>query len=278
MIKTSCQFSASTLGVPASPSNLVATTFRQRGIAGFYSGCGALVVGNSAKAGVRFLSYDTIKDLLKNKETGKLSTSGSILAGMTAGACEAAFAVTPSETVKTKLIDDARRAHPRFTGTMNGVAVIVREEGIAGIYRGLGPTIVKQSANSAVRFTCKLSTIVMYQVLRRVWTDYNCTTAYNTLVGLVQSFTGKQGKLPSAWTFACGAGAGVITVYTTMPFDVIKTRLQGLEASKYSSSFDCFRRVIAEDGVKALWGGSVARLSRLMVSVSSARLHLFRRN
>ena len=74
---------------------------------------------------------------------------------MSAGACEAALAVTPSETVKTKLIDDARRAKPRFTGTLNGVSLIVREEGVAGIYRGLGPTIAKQSANSAVRFTCE---------------------------------------------------------------------------------------------------------------------------
>jgi solute carrier family 25 citrate transporter 1 len=114
------------------------------------------VIGNSAKAGVRFLSYDSIKDILKNKETGKLSTSGSLLAGMAAGACEATFAVTPSETVKTRLIDDARRAVPRFTGTANGVSIILKEEGLAGMYRGLAPTIVKQSANSAVRFTCRL--------------------------------------------------------------------------------------------------------------------------
>lgn len=156
MIKTACQFSAKQ-GAPVSPLAVAATTFRERGIAGFYSGCAALVVGNSAKAGVRFLSYDAIKEALKDKETGKLSTSGSILAGMAAGACEATFAVTPSETVKTKLIDDARRSQPRFTGTANGVATILQEEGLAGMYRGLFPTIVKQSANSAVRFTCALA-------------------------------------------------------------------------------------------------------------------------
>lgn len=52
-----------------------------------------------------------------------------------------------------------------------------------------------------------------------------------------------------------------------MPFDVVKTRMQGLDArSKYSNSFDCARKVIAQDGVAALWGGSTARLSRLVFS------------
>lgn len=75
---------------------------------------------------------------------------------MLAGAAEAAIAVTPSETIKTRLIDDARKAQPRFNGAAHGLSLIVREEGVVGIYRGLMPTIMKQSANSAVRFTCKL--------------------------------------------------------------------------------------------------------------------------
>jgi solute carrier family 25 citrate transporter 1 len=83
---------------------------------------------------------------------------------------------------------------------------------------------------------------------------------------MMQTFTNNTGKLPGTQTFLCGAGAGIITVYTTMPADVVKTRMQGLEASKYRNSLDCLRRIVAEEGVTALWGGSTARLSRLMVS------------
>ncbi|KAL7010158.1 hypothetical protein EMMF5_000178 [Cystobasidiomycetes sp. EMM_F5] len=68
MTKTACQFSAKQ-GAPVSPLAVVKTTFQQRGIRGFYSGCSALVVGNSAKAGVRFFCYDGIKDLLKDQHT-----------------------------------------------------------------------------------------------------------------------------------------------------------------------------------------------------------------
>lgn len=53
------------------PPGLVAitkTTFQRHGIKGFYSGVGALVAGNSLKAGVRFFSYDKFKKLLVNDE------------------------------------------------------------------------------------------------------------------------------------------------------------------------------------------------------------------
>jgi solute carrier family 25 citrate transporter 1 len=35
---------------------------------GFYSGVGALVAGNSLKAGVRFLSYDKFKTMLVDQD------------------------------------------------------------------------------------------------------------------------------------------------------------------------------------------------------------------
>mgnify|MGYP001568482467 CR=1 FL=1 len=53
------------------PPGLVAitkTTFQRHGIKGFYSGVGALVAGNSLKAGVRFFSYDKFKKMLVNDE------------------------------------------------------------------------------------------------------------------------------------------------------------------------------------------------------------------
>lgn len=70
MVKTACQFSAKT-GKPVAPLSVVSSTFKERGIAGFYSGCSALVVGNSAKAGVRFLTYDAIKNLLRDADVSE---------------------------------------------------------------------------------------------------------------------------------------------------------------------------------------------------------------
>ena len=46
------------------PIAIVKETLKTKGIAGLYSGCTALVVGNSLKAGVRFVSYDHFKSVL----------------------------------------------------------------------------------------------------------------------------------------------------------------------------------------------------------------------
>lgn len=53
---------------PPGPIDIVRTTVKERGLAGLYKGCGALVTGNAVKAGVRFLSYDYFKGLLQDSE------------------------------------------------------------------------------------------------------------------------------------------------------------------------------------------------------------------
>lgn len=74
--------------------------------------------------------------------------------------------------------------------------MIIREEGLGGIYRGLFPVMARQGANSAVRFT-----------------------TYSTLKGFVAGNTRPGETLPAGVTFGIGAVAGVVTVYATMPLE-----------------------------------------------------------
>ncbi|KAF4611733.1 hypothetical protein D9613_003644 [Agrocybe pediades] len=238
-VKTRSQFG----GKKEGPITIIRETLRTKGIAGLYSGCTALVVGNSLKAGVRFVSYDHFKQLLADRE-GKVSPARSLLAGLGAGMTEAILAVTPSETIKTKLIDDAKRPNPQYRGLIHGTMSIVRQEGIAGIYRGLFPVMMRQGANSAVRFT-----------------------TYSTLKQFVQGSTRPGQPLPSAITFGIGGIAGLVTVYTTMPLDVIKTRMQSLDArANYRNSFHCAYRIFTEEGLLKFWAGTTPRLTRLVLS------------
>ncbi|KAF8734638.1 hypothetical protein AX14_003271 [Amanita brunnescens Koide BX004] len=237
--KTRSQFG----GQKESPLDIIRTTLKTKGITGLYSGCSAVIIGNATKAGVRFLSYDYFKQMLADPQ-GKVSAPRSLLAGLGAGMTEAIIAVTPSETIKTKLIGDAKRPDPRYRGLIHGTTCIVREEGIRGIYRGLFPVMMRQGANSAVRFT-----------------------TYSTLKQFVQGTARPGQQLPSAITFGIGAIAGLVTVYTTMPFDVIKTRMQSLEArSQYRNSFHCAYRIFTEEGILRFWTGTTPRLVRLVLA------------
>lgn len=226
------------------PIDCLVKTVKTQGLGAIYTGVSALAIGNAAKAGVRFLTYDQIANALRDQD-GKLSGFKSMLAGLGAGMTEAALVVTPSETIKTKMIHDKNSPSPRFKGLVHGTKLIVAEEGLGGIYRGLGPVMARQGANSAVRFSC-----------------------YSYFKDTLQKWRGKgQEPLPSTHTFGAGALAGIITVYTTMPLDVVKTRMQGLDArTMYKNSVDCLIKVVKANGVLSLWKGTTPRLTRLIVS------------
>lgn len=135
---------------------------------------------------------------------------------------------------------------------------IVKAEGLGGIYRGVVPVMARQGANSAVRFG-----------------------VYSSLNDLVKSKLEPGSKMPATYTFGIGAIAGIITVYTTMPLDVVKTKMQGLNARQlYSGVFDCAWKVFKNEGVLSFWSGATPRLARLSVSYLCGRymqLHLFDR-
>ena len=98
------------------------------------------------KAGIRFGANAWCKGLLANeKNQGKLNMAEQFLAGMGAGTIEAVLAVTPMETIKTKLIE-------KNQGLVTGVRMILRDSGVAGLYQGLFATILKQASNQGLRF------------------------------------------------------------------------------------------------------------------------------
>ncbi|KAK5114352.1 hypothetical protein LTR62_002604 [Meristemomyces frigidus] len=209
----------------------------------WYAGCTTLIIGNSLKAGVRFVAFDQYKQMLSDAE-GKISGPMTVVSGFLAGATESLLAVTPFESVKTQIIDDRKRAVPRMKGFLHGSALIFREQGVRGFFKGFVPTTARQAANSAVRFS-----------------------SYTSLKQAAQSYVTPGEKLSTAATFAIGGVAGVITVYATQPIDTVKTRMQSLDAKgTYKNSFDCFMQILRGEGVFKLWSGAVPRLGRLVFS------------
>lgn len=93
----------------------------------WYAGCTTLVIGNSIKAGVRFVAFDQYKRMLGN-EDGTISGPMTVVSGFCAGATESLLAVTPFESIKTQLIDDRKQANPRMRGFLHGSGIIFKEQ------------------------------------------------------------------------------------------------------------------------------------------------------
>ncbi|EOD43850.1 putative tricarboxylate transport mitochondrial precursor protein [Neofusicoccum parvum UCRNP2] len=170
------------------PLGVIRAVVRSEGPRALYAGCGSLVVGSVGKDGVRFLSFDVIKRAFADGETGSLTPLRSLAAGMAAGVVASVCAVTPTERIKTALIDDARAAgERRFAGSMvAAVRAVVREDGLVrGLYRGFAGTTLKQASATAVRMG-----------------SYNILKDYERVKGVEQT---------TAVNFANGSVAGIVT-------------------------------------------------------------------
>ena len=218
-------------------------TVNERGVRGLYRGLSVLVYGSIPKSAVRFGSFEQFKGMAAD-ERGSLSPGMRLLCGLGAGVSEAIFAVTPMETVKVKFINDQRSANPRFKGFAHGVRAIVAEEGMTGLYKGLTPTIMKQGSNQAIRFYVMESA--------KDWYRDGDPNAH----------------IPKLVVGAFGAFAGAASVIGNTPLDVVKTRMQGLEAAKYKNTWDCAKKIWVNEGPKAFYKGTIPRMSRVCLDVA----------
>ncbi|XP_046415093.1 putative tricarboxylate transport protein, mitochondrial [Neodiprion virginianus] len=221
----------------------VKKTVKGHGVLGLYRGLSVLIYGSIPKSAVRFGAFESVKKRLVDSE-GKLNAQTRLLAGLCAGVSEAVLVVTPMETVKVKFINDQRSGNPRYKGFLHGVTLIVKESGARGVYQGLVPTVMRQGSNQAIRF------FVMETLKDWYRGGDNSKSVPKLLVG------------------AFGAVAGAASVFGNTPIDVIKTRMQGLEAAKYKGTVDCIVQVWKKEGAFAFYKGTVPRLSRVCLDVA----------
>ncbi|XP_043824817.1 tricarboxylate transport protein, mitochondrial-like [Dromiciops gliroides] len=224
-------------------ADCVLQTVRSHGVLGLYRGLGSLLCGSIPKVAVRFGMFEFLSNRMKDAQ-GRLNAPRGLLCGLGAGVVEAMVVVCPMETIKVKLIHDQCLARPRYGSFFHGVRTIVQEQGLKGIYQGLTATVLKQGSNQAIRFFVMIS-------LRNWYRGDDPNKPMNPVV-----------------TGVFGAMAGAASVFGNAPLDVIKTRMQGLEAHRYRSTWHCSYQILKHEGPKAFYKGTVPRLTRVCMDVA----------
>lgn len=148
-IKTRRQLPTHTAG-PATSWSILRSVLRSQGLVGIYSGSPALIASNTAKGGIRFFSFETSKRMLE-RVLGPNTSLVNVMAGLSAGVAESILVVTPAEVIKTQAIDMSAAGLKRRS-ILAVAGRVVAEDGLLGLWRGLGPVLCKQGTNSAVRF------------------------------------------------------------------------------------------------------------------------------
>mmetsp|Transcript_14894 Transcript_14894/g.21015 ORF Transcript_14894/g.21015 Transcript_14894/m.21015 type:complete len:297 (-) Transcript_14894:170-1060(-) len=216
--------------------------YKAHGVRGLYAGAAPLIVGSSGKQAARWTAYTSAANMFRD-ENGKISLPANMFAGVCAGASEAIFAVTPMETIKTRVADAQRKGTGMYKGSLDATIKILKSEGPSGIYRGVTPTILKQSTNQMVRFPVQ-----------------------SFFMGL---FVGDDPvkRANPLWNGLAGACAGAVSVVVTMPQDTVKTRMQGEDAKLYRSTMHCFNTILKEEGAAFFFTGTLPRLVRVSLDV-----------
>mmetsp|Transcript_115576 Transcript_115576/g.367454 ORF Transcript_115576/g.367454 Transcript_115576/m.367454 type:complete len:294 (+) Transcript_115576:91-972(+) len=241
--KTQLQLQSKTAPEYSGMPDVMKKTFSKHGISGLYKGASVRIFGAGAQQMCRWGAYTNFSAFFRD-EKGKISVIGNTLSGLGAGCVEAIFAVTPVETVKTRVNDDMRRGTGNYKGSGDAIVKILKSEGPLGLYRGAAPTIAKQACNQAVRMPLQLQCF--------------------TLISM-----GDESKKSSPiYNGVAGAMAGVGSVFLTQPQDCVKSKMQGEQAKTlYKGTLDCATQMFKNEGITSFFAGSVPRSIQMAANV-----------
>ncbi|OCF41845.1 solute carrier family 25 (mitochondrial aspartate/glutamate transporter), member 12/13 [Kwoniella heveanensis CBS 569] len=217
------------------------------GIRAFYRGVMPQLVGVAPEKAIKLTVNDFVRKKATDPETGRISLPYEILAGGLAGGCQVAV-TNPLEITKIRLqmAGEITRAEGG-SAVPRGALHIVKQLGLVGLYKV--SRIQQYSAQpSLALLTICLSTPSYAHLKKDLFHE------------------GRRGKVLSFGELLMAAGiAGMPAAYLTTPADVIKTRLQTQARAGqtvYKGVVDGFKKVLQEEGVRALYKGGLARVIR----------------
>ncbi|KAF9591556.1 hypothetical protein IFM89_004610 [Coptis chinensis] len=190
---------------------------RSEGIPGLYRGFGTVITG-AVPARIIFLTalettkvatFNMIEPFSFSEPTKAALANG--LAGMTSSLFSQAVFV-PIDVVSQKLMVQGYSGYTKYNGGLDVARKIVKTDGIRGLYRGFGLSVMTYSPSSAVWWaTYGSSQRVIWRLLDRAAEQKEPFFGDWTVV-LVQA--------------SGGIAAGAVASCVTTPLDTIKTRLQ----------------------------------------------------
>uniref|UniRef100_A0A915ALK9 EF-hand domain-containing protein n=2 Tax=Parascaris univalens TaxID=6257 RepID=A0A915ALK9_PARUN len=202
------------------------------GILGLYRGLLPQVIGVAPEKAIKLTVNDTVRD--KFTVDGHIPLWAEILAGGCGGASQVIF-TNPLEIVKIRL----QVAGEVKSATKVSVLSVVRDLGLFGLYKGAKACFLRDIPFSAIYFP-------VYAHAKLLTADSDGHNGPGSL-------------------FASAFIAGVPAAALVTPADVIKTRLQVAARAgqtTYDGLLDCARKVMREEGPRAFWKGTAARVCR----------------
>jgi len=220
-------------------------TAKNEGVMSLWRGNTANVIRYFPTQALNFAFRDTYKSLFafkKDRDGYAKWMMGNLASGGAAGATSLLF-VYSLDYARTRLANDAKSASKgggdrQFNGLVDVYRKTLASDGIAGLYRGFGPSVLGIVVYRGLYFG-------MYDSIKPV-----------LLVGPL------EGNFLASFLLGWGVttGAGI----ASYPLDTIRRRMMMTsgEAVKYKSSFDAGRQIMAAEGIRSFFKGAGANILR----------------
>jgi len=221
-------------------------TTKNEGVMSLWRGNTANVIRYFPTQALNFAFRDTYKSMFafkKERDGYAKWMAGNLASGGMAGATSLLF-VYSLDYARTRLANDAKSAKKGVVGErqFNGLIDVYRKtlatDGIAGLYRGFGPSVFGIVVYRGLYFG-------MYDSIKPV-----------LLVGPLEgSFLA---SFALGWAVTTGAGIA------SYPLDTIRRRMMMTsgEAVKYKGSLDAARQIMAAEGFRSFFKGAGANILR----------------
>ncbi|XP_010923043.1 probable envelope ADP,ATP carrier protein, chloroplastic [Elaeis guineensis] len=212
---------------------------KEEGIKGYWKGNLPQVIRIIPYSAVQLFSYEVYKKLFRKKD-GELSVVGRLAAGACAG-MTSTLITYPLDVLRLRLaVEPGCR-------TMSQVAVnMLREEGMASFYNGLGPSLLGIAPYIAVNFC-------IFDLVKK-------------------SLPEKYQKRPET-SMATAIASATLATLMCYPLDTVRRQMQ-MKGSPYNTVLDAFPGIVKRDGFIGLYRGFVPNALKNLPN-SSIRLTTF---
>ncbi|XP_051789057.1 calcium-binding mitochondrial carrier protein SCaMC-1 [Erpetoichthys calabaricus] len=189
---------------------------------------------------IRFWKHSTVLDIgdsltIPDEFTEEEKKTGMWWKQLVAGGM--AGAVSRTGTAPLDRIKVFMQVHASKSNKMSissGLKQMVKEGGVTSLWRGNGVNVIKIAPETAIKF----------------W-------AYEQYKKLI---TSGDGKIKPHERFIAGSLAGATAQTIIYPMEVMKTRLTLRKTGQYSGMFDCAKKILRREGVKAFYKGYIPNI------------------
>ncbi|KAK9466194.1 mitochondrial carrier domain-containing protein [Lipomyces arxii] len=217
-------------------------TLAAEGPLAFYKGTASPLVGVGVCVSVQFYAFhEARRYLLSSSDRAQLTLPQFYIAGAIAGIANSPIA-GPVEQIRI-LLQTQKHDNKLYNGPTDAVKKIFKSDGLGGIFRGQGITLLREAQAYGLWFL-----------------------TFEFLMKELQAYSGiKRDEIPAWKLAACGALAGEVLWLGSYPLDVIKSKIQSDKFGKdavYKGAIDAAKQTWRTAGLAGFWKGLVPTLLR----------------